>query len=424
MRMAKEMHTHLLMGMLLLVYESMTHFFEQQAPSKHHDMYDKFQRLSTKEFSGTTDPFVVECWIRSLEVHFCYLNMEDVDRFRSATYMLRDDASLWWEGSERGVNLATLTLVQFKIIFNEKYFIADIRGRLKKEFTTLRQETRLWLSSLRDLIGLSLCDGLRPTIRHDVMLVRATDYAAATACAFLAEQAVKDILISRCSARGSSTSSIISRIREFMGTPKSQGQQKPQGQWKKPRQLKPPQPGTPKPEERPQCKECNLLHFVKCMWGTYDFFIYEEEGHKAADCPKKKGLTVGRAYGAFADALSRKKSLIGQLKVQRPLQAEIQRFKLAVYARSKVPNLSTMTVQSTLKDRIREGQSSDEQLQKRRQRDESKGRKLYSEDDDIVRYQDQLRVPSGESLREVIMKEAHNTPYFIHPRSTKIYKDV
>ncbi|XP_073273306.1 uncharacterized protein [Primulina huaijiensis] len=38
-----------------------------------------------------------------------------------------------------------------------------------------------------------------------------------------------------------------------------------------------------------------------CMWGSYRCFICKEEGHKDADCPKKKGPTVGRAYVMHAE---------------------------------------------------------------------------------------------------------------------------
>ncbi|XP_073031310.1 uncharacterized protein [Primulina eburnea] len=58
--------------------------------------------------------------------------------------------------------------------------------------------------------------------------------------------------------------------------------------------------------------------------------------------------------------------------------------------------------------------STDEQLQKWRARDEANGRKLYSELGDIVRYRDRLWVPHDDSLRDLIMKEAHDTPYSIH----------
>ncbi|XP_075475586.1 uncharacterized protein LOC142506600 [Primulina tabacum] len=118
----------------------------------------------------------------------------------------------------------------------------------------------------------------------------------------------------------------------------------------------------------------------------------------------------------FNDHKSLKKNaVITQLSVQRLLQAEIQRFVLAIYARGNVPSLSTLTMQSTLRDRIQAGKTSDEQLQKWRQRDESKSLRLYTVEDGIVRYRDRLWVPSNDSLRADIMSEAHITPYSIHP---------
>ncbi|XP_073057264.1 uncharacterized protein [Primulina eburnea] len=111
----------------------------QQAPRPQNDLYDQFRRLGPKEFSGTTDPFDAESWIRSFEAHFHYLDMGDADHVRCTTYLFRDDASLWWEGADHGVNLATITWAKFKEMFYEKYFTADVRGRLKREFMTLRQ---------------------------------------------------------------------------------------------------------------------------------------------------------------------------------------------------------------------------------------------------------------------------------------------
>ncbi|XP_073273303.1 uncharacterized protein [Primulina huaijiensis] len=53
-----------------------------------------------------------------------------------------------------------------------------------------------------------------------------------------------------------------------------------------------------------------------------------------------------------ANALSRNNPMIAQLSVQRPLQAEIQRFELVIYSRGNVPSLSTLTVRSTLRYEI------------------------------------------------------------------------
>ena len=42
----------------------------------------------------------------------------------------------------------------------------------------------------------------------------------------------------------------------------------------------------------------------------------------------------------------------------------------------------------------------------------------------MLRYRNRVCVPESGELRESIMKEAHTTPYSLHPRSTKMYNDV
>ncbi|XP_075479445.1 putative mitochondrial protein AtMg00860 [Primulina tabacum] len=42
----------------------------QQAPRPRVNVYEQFMRLNLKEFGGTTDSFLAEGWIRSLELHF------------------------------------------------------------------------------------------------------------------------------------------------------------------------------------------------------------------------------------------------------------------------------------------------------------------------------------------------------------------
>ena len=39
-------------------------------------------------------------------------------------------------------------------------------------------------------------------------------------------------------------------------------------------------------------------------------------------------------------------------------------------------------------------------------------------------FQDRLCVPDVTEIRDVILKEAHETPYSIHPGSTKMYMDL
>ncbi|XP_075482883.1 uncharacterized protein LOC142523123 [Primulina tabacum] len=103
------------------------------------DIYMQFRTMDPKDFFGTTNLFMAEGWSMSLEVIFRYMNMVDANRVRCAIYLLKDDTSLWWEGAERGVNLNTLTWEDFKRMFYEKYSIAYMRFRLKREFMSLWQ---------------------------------------------------------------------------------------------------------------------------------------------------------------------------------------------------------------------------------------------------------------------------------------------
>ncbi|XP_073057223.1 uncharacterized protein [Primulina eburnea] len=115
-----------------------------------------------------------------------------------------------------------------------------------------------------------------------------------------------------------------------------------------------------------------------------------------------RNYLYGEKCMIFTDQKSPKKTaVINQFSVQRLLQTEIQRFVLVVYARDNASNLSTLTVQTTFRDMIRAGQTSDEQLQKLRKRDEAKGQMLYIFVDNRVRYRDRLWVPSNGSLRAI-----------------------
>ncbi|XP_075500099.1 uncharacterized protein LOC142538682 [Primulina tabacum] len=172
----------------------------QQAPRPQVYVFQQFRRLNPKEFGGTTDPFLAEGWIRSLELHFDYLQMRDGDRARCAIYMLRDDASLWWEAAAHAVDLATLTWARFKELFYGKYFIADVRGRLMREFMSLRQGDLSVAEFIRKfdrgchfvpmIAGDAaqklrhFLDEMRPTLCLDVMLMRPAVYDEATAYAF------------------------------------------------------------------------------------------------------------------------------------------------------------------------------------------------------------------------------------------------
>ncbi|XP_075483701.1 uncharacterized protein LOC142523857 [Primulina tabacum] len=200
----------------------------------------------------------------------------DADRVRCTTYLLKDETFLWWDGAERGVNIATLTWEEFKRVFNDKYFTSDVRSRLKGEFMSLRQGN--W--SVSDFVQKfnrgchfvpliandaaekfrNFLDGLRPTIRRDVMLDDLTDYTNVVAKAFKANQSLEDMDWEMQRKRNRAQKASQSNEKPYVGPPKQPEPSKPQGQ--------PPRGNIPKADGKPLCEECNCPQNGKSMWGT------------------------------------------------------------------------------------------------------------------------------------------------------------
>jgi hypothetical protein len=49
---------------------------------------------------------------------------------------------------------------------------------------------------------------------------------------------------------------------------------------------------------------------------------------------------------------------------------------------------------------------------------------LEEDEQGVLWYKRRICVPADSELKEVIMKEAHETPYSIHPSGTKMYQDL
>ena len=44
--------------------------------------------------------------------------------------------------------------------------------------------------------------------------------------------------------------------------------------------------------------------------------------------------------------------------------------------------------------------------------------------DGVIRFQGRLCVPDDGSIKEEILKKAHNIPYSVHPGTTKMYNEL
>jgi hypothetical protein len=119
-----------------------------------------------------------------------------------------------------------------------------------------------------------------------------------------------------------------------------------------------------------------------------------------------------------ADALSRK----SYGPKDDHLCEEMARLNVHIVPRGSSHVLS---IQSTLEDRIREAQSSDQGLIKiYKQTGENKAPGFGVDDKGTLWYENRICVPQNGDFRRIIMDEAHNSAYSIHPGSTKMYMDI
>lgn len=123
-------------------------------------------------------------------------------------------------------------------------------------------------------------DGLKPTIRRDVMMMEPAEYAAATTRAFWAEQTLKNIDFEIQRKRQQGQSSQQPNKRPYTGPPRVQGHHKPQGPQRQQGQQKPLQLAAPNTGDKPFCRECNRPHSDKCMQGSFRCFFARRKDTK------------------------------------------------------------------------------------------------------------------------------------------------
>ncbi|XP_047310717.1 uncharacterized protein LOC124914255 [Impatiens glandulifera] len=94
--------------------------------------YKHFMSFKPSDFKGSTDPMVAEEWIHSIETIFEFMQCNNSDRLRCATFMFKDDARIWWQGAMSTLDLDTATWTEFKAVFYGKYFTLSTRNKLAR----------------------------------------------------------------------------------------------------------------------------------------------------------------------------------------------------------------------------------------------------------------------------------------------------
>jgi hypothetical protein len=119
-----------------------------------------------------------------------------------------------------------------------------------------------------------------------------------------------------------------------------------------------------------------------------------------------------------ADALSRKIQV--NMMVAHPMPYEFDRLSLGF-----LNNMRGVTVElePTLEQEIKEAQKKDEKISEIQQLIlEGRGKDFREDVEGVVWFKDRLCVPNVQSIRELILKEAHETAYSIHHGSEKMYQ--
>jgi hypothetical protein len=125
-----------------------------------------------------------------------------------------------------------------------------------------------------------------------------------------------------------------------------------------------------------------------------------------------------------ADALSRKEhvhsSIVGQLPDE--IVEDFRRLNPGIVAHTEGV---TIDVEPTFEKEFHKGQIGDAKIQEIKDLiTEGRGPEFMEDEQGTVWFKDRICVPGIDSLRETILKEAHDSNYSIHPGSTKMYRDL
>jgi hypothetical protein len=126
----------------------------------------------------------------------------------------------------------------------------------------------------------------------------------------------------------------------------------------------------------------------------------------------------------IADALS-KRSHLNMLVTRELLPEFCKEFEKLNLGWVLNAEVIPMEVDSTLEQDIRKGQLEDDKIQEiKEQIKEEKAPGFSIDDQGTLWYKKRLCVPQAKEIRELILREAHDSAYSIQPGSTKIYHDL
>ena len=117
--------------------------------------------------------------------------------------------------------------------------------------------------------------------------------------------------------------------------------------------------------------------------------------------------------------------MIETLTDKPEIQRELNRLEVEVWFGRNQGFLNTLEVQSDLMTKIRDAQVDDVMLIKiSMEVQEGKAPGFLIQEDGALWFGKRICVPDEEGLRQLILREAHDSAYSVHPGASKMYKEL
>ncbi|XP_057791263.1 uncharacterized protein LOC131008397 [Salvia miltiorrhiza] len=269
---------------------------------------EKFRKEKPPTFDGMGGPEDAERWIRAVERIFHYINCEENEKVKCATYQLVDEADFWWESVKNTMTeeqLGELTWAEFKTKLFEKYIPECYRQRKQNEFWNLKQRNMTVSEYDRTFNQLSryaphlvdtdekrtekFCNGLR----HEISIVLASQ-GRLTYGQTLNRALTIESLLPKEKAKAPAQFAHAPQSGQASHSDVGKGKRKweERGNYEHGKRLWAGNQGRnfnqqqQAPQRRP-CPRCNRVHQGECLGKVIVCYNCGEQGHYAHTCPKR-----------------------------------------------------------------------------------------------------------------------------------------